>query len=176
MNKKVLAFAGSTSSTSINKELATYVVTNLNEIDYEVLDMNDYNAPVYSIDEEKNGFPKEIESLNEKFQSVDGFIVSLAEHNGSYAAAFKNIIDWMSRLERNIFNDKPLLLMSASPGGRGGAGVLAAAKAYFPHAGAKEIIDFSFPKFYENFKESEIVNSELKKTLLEKLKDFELVM
>ena len=171
--KKIIAFAGSTSSTSINKELATYAAINLDGIGYEVLDINDFNVPLYSVDEEKNGFPEKIKLLNEKFQSVDGFIISLAEHNGSYAAAFKNIIDWVSRLERKIFNDKPVLLMSTSPGGRGGAGVLAAAKAYFPHAGAKEITDFSLPNFYDNFKESEIVNEGLKSSLLEKVKNFE---
>lgn len=171
--KKILAFAGSTSSTSINKQLATYAASQVKSATYEVLDLNDYSVTMYSTDEEKNGFPEKIKQLSKKFQSVDGFVISLAEHNGSYAAAFKNIIDWVSRLERNIFNDKPLLLMATSPGGRGGIGVLGAAKAYFPHAGASSIAEFSLPKFYDNFKEGEIIDESFKASLLESIQEFE---
>ena len=106
-------------------------------------------------------------------KAFDGYVVSLAEHNGSYAAAFKSILDWLSRINRSVFNDKPVLLMSASPGGRGGASVLANAGAYFPHAGASEVITFSFPKFFDNFSEGKITNQELKNALLNKTKEFQ---
>ena len=171
--KKILAFAGSTSSTSINKKLATYAATLLNDTAYEVIDMNDYTAPLFSEDEEKNGFPEVIKELAAKLHSVDGFIVSLAEHNGSYAAAYKNTTDWLSRVERNMFNDKPMLLMATSPGGRGGIGVLETAKGYYPRAGAKVVEDFSFPKFYENFQEGKITEQDLNETLKTKVANFE---
>ncbi|MEQ6124815.1 NAD(P)H-dependent oxidoreductase [Pseudotenacibaculum sp. MALMAid0570] len=174
--KKILAFAGSTSSTSINKKLATYAASLLNDTEFEVIDMNDYNVPLFSEDEEKNGFPNAIKELAKKLHSVDGFIVSLAEHNGSYAAAYKNTTDWLSRVERNMFNGKPMLLMATSPGGRGGVGVLAAAKAYYPHAGAQVVEDFSLPKFYDNFQEGRITEEELNETLKTKVVNFESVL
>ena len=169
--KKILAFGGSTSSTSMNKQLAAYASTLVPEA--EVIDFNDYIAPIYSTDEEGRGFPKIMVNLSEYMKSFDGYVVSLAEHNGSYAAAFKSILDWLSRINRSVFNDKPVLLMSASPGGRGGASVLANAGAYFPHAGASEVITFSFPKFFDNFSEGKITNQELNDALLDKTKEFQ---
>ncbi|QMU65897.1 MAG: NADPH-dependent FMN reductase [Flavobacteriaceae bacterium] len=159
--KKILAFAGSISSTSINKQLAVYAAGLLDKVEYDILNMNEYPAPLFSIDEEKNGFPENMLRLSERLKTYDGFIISLAEHNGSYAAAYKNTIDWLSRIELKVFNKKPMLLMSASPGGRGGASVLAAANAYYPHLVAEIIANFSLPKFYDHFKEGKITDAEL---------------
>lgn len=171
--KKILVFGGSTSTTSINKQLATYASTLLKGLETRIIDMNDYKAPIYSTDEEAIGFPKKMLELSEEMKSYDGYIVSLAEHNGSYAAAFKSILDWLSRINRTIFNDKPVLLMAASPGGRGGASVLVNAAAYFPHAGASSVETFSFPGFYDNFKEGSIVDQELSNSLKKIVHAFE---
>jgi len=171
--KKILAFGGSTSSTSMNKQLATYASSLVKGVEAEVIDFNNYAAPIYSTDEEGRGFPENLVALSEYMKSFDGYIVSLAEHNGSYAAAFKSILDWLSRINRSVFNDKPVLLMSASPGGRGGASVLANAGAYFPHAGASQVITFSFPKFFDNFSDGKIINEELNEALLQKVEEFQ---
>lgn len=171
--KKILAFAGSTSSTSINKQLVSYAASLLEETSFEVIDMRDYQAPLYSIDAEQNGFPEEMIQLSEKLKTYDGFIVSLAEHNGSYAAAFKNTFDWLSRIDRIIFNKKPMLLMAASPGGRGGASVLASANASFPHMGTEVVSNFSLPGFFDNFKEGKVVDGDLDIALLQAVKTLE---
>ena len=148
--KKILAFAGSTSSTSINKELASFAAENLEYTAFDIIDLRDFNIPIYSQDEEKeNGLPEDAKRFSALFNQYDGFILSLAEHNGSYAAAFKNIFDWSTRVEKNFFRDKPLLLMATSPGGRGGATVLNTAATSFPHMGAKSITTFSLPGFYD---------------------------
>lgn len=172
MNKKILAFAGSTSSTSINKQLVEYTCTLLKSVDVEIIDINDFTADLFSVDEEKNGFPSKIINLNKKFSDCDGFVISLAEHNGSYAAAYKNMIDWLSRIDRQVFKNKPVLLMSAAPGGRGGASVLEAAKSYYPRLGANIVSTFSLPNFYDNFSKQKLTNLELYKTLEESAKLF----
>ena len=171
--KKILAFAGSTSSTSINKKLATFAAENLENNAFDVVDLRDLKVTMYSEDEEKNGFPEDIKKFSESLNHYDGFILSLAEHNGSYAAAFKNIFDWCSRLESKVFRNKPLLLMATSPGARGGQSVLSDGVAKFPFMGAKEIISYSLPSFNDNFKEGSIVNNELLSQLKEKIKQFE---
>ena len=171
--KKILAFAGSTSSTSINKQLATYAAENLENTAFDVVDLRDYKLPIYSTDEEGNGIPEDATRFSNLLDNYDGFIVSLAEHNGSYAAAFKNIFDWSSRVEKNVFRDKPLLLMATSPGGRGGATVLNAAATSFPHMGAKTITTFSLPNFYDNFKDGKIVNEEILSALKTQVNEFE---
>ena len=112
------------------------------------------NHAIKTTYEEKNGFPAQLLELSEYMKNFDGYVVSLAEHNGSYAAAFKSILDWLSRINREIFNNKPVLLLATSPGGRGGVSVLGAASDYFPHAGASEVVTFSLPYFYDNFQEN----------------------
>ncbi len=130
-------------------------------------------APLFSIDEEEDkGFPENVQKFNDLLNQYDGFIVSLAEHNGSYAAAFKNIFDWVSRIEREIFRDKPLLLMATSPGGRGGASVLEAANSTFPHLGGNIVATFSLPNFYDNFKD-EIIDEDLRIILNKAIITFE---
>lgn len=172
--KKVLSFAGSTSSTSINKKLAIYTAENLEKTTFDSIDLRDFSMPIFSEDEEKeNGFPKNAEKLSKLLTNYDGFIISLAEHNGSYTAAFKNMFDWCSRIEAKVFRNKPLLLMAASPGARGGKSVLNAGVSRFPFNGAGKITTFSFPNFYDNFKEEKIVAKELNQELMLAINNFE---
>ena len=171
--KKIIAFAGSTSRTSINKQLVTYAAQLVSNAEYEILDMNDYSMPLFSVDEEKKGYPDATDRLKAKFLSADGFIVSLAEHNGSFASAYKNTIDWLSRVERKMFHDKPMLLMATSPGGRGGMLVLENAKTYYPRLGAQVVADFSLPSFNENFVDGNVVDKELNAQLAQKVQMLE---
>lgn len=171
---KIAAFAGSTSSTSINKELATYAAKQLDSIAFDVLDLNDYNVPIYSVDLEKEeAYPKGATMFNNELDKYDGFIVSLAEHNGAYTAAFKNLFDWVSRKNIEVFRNKPVLLMATSPGKRGGAKVLEIASNYFPFTGAKITSSFSLPSFYDNFKEGKIISEDKNKALKEAVTSFE---
>ncbi|WKD84706.1 2-hydroxy-1,4-benzoquinone reductase [Polaribacter huanghezhanensis] len=173
--KKILAFAGSTSTTSINKQLATYTASLVDE-KYDVADLNDYQLPIFSIDIEAEGFPKAALEFNKLLSNYDGFVVSLAEHNGSYSAAFKNIFDWVSRIDRKVFKEKPVLLLATSPGARGGKSVLETAATTFPRMGANIVSTFSLPNFYDHFKNDEIQDSELKEELLKAIKEFQLVI
>ena len=175
MEKKIIVIGASTSKNSINKAFANYTAEQLTDIELLKVDISDYNSlPIFSVDfEEESGAPKEVVDLNFQFKSADGFVISFAEHNGSYAAGYKNVIDWISRQEGKVFNDKPTLLLSTSPGARGGATVLGAATAGYPHLGANIVDSFSLSSFYDNFVDGTISNEELKSTLLEKIKKFQ---
>lgn len=169
--KKIIAFAGSNSKTSINKQLAAYAGSLLDNYDIQVLDLNDYELPLYSIDlENESGIPNNAKAFLSELQSADGIILSLAEHNGAYAAVFKNIFDWMSRIDGKLWNGVPMLLMATSPGGRGGASVIEVAKGRFPYMGGNIVSSFSLPNFYDNFKEGAITNEELKGELMSAVK------
>lgn len=166
--KKVIAFAGSNSKKSINKELATYAASFLEGVEIQTLDLNDFSLPIYGVEEEnENGIPKNANEFYEEIKNTDGVILSLAEHNGNFSAVFKNLFDWMSRIEQKLWQNKPMLLMATSPGGRGGISVLEIAKNSFPHFGGNVVSEFSLPKFYDNFKDKEITEV----TLLNKLKE-----
>ena len=170
---KILGFAGSNSSASINKKLVRFVSSYFIDQDVEILDLNDYEMPIYSMDRERDdGIPLLAYNFAQKIDSCDLLIVSLAENNSAYSAAFKNIFDWVSRItERKVFGLKPMLLMATSPGPRGGASVLEIAKARFPRSGAELIDTFSLPDFYENFNDAKgIVNLELRLQLENKIK------
>ena len=123
--KKIIAFAGSNSKNSINKQLATYASSLVNKVEATVLDLNDFPLPIYGIDEEtENGIPENAQKFFDLIKSSDGVILSLAEHNGNFSSAFKNLYDWMSRIEQKLWNNKPMLVMATSPGGRGGASAI----------------------------------------------------
>ena len=172
--KKIIAFAGSNSNESINKQLATYAANQVSDAEIAVLDLNDYELPVYGIDyEEAHGIPDNAKKFLKTIQLADGIILSLAEHNGAYSAVFKNIFDWMSRIDGKLWNGIPMLLMATSPGARGGAGVLEIAKNRFPFMGGNIVAEFSFPSFNDNFNEGTIINENLSNDLNVVVKTFE---
>ena len=171
---KILSFGGSTSSTSINRQLANHAASLVPSATVTDLDLRRFELPIYSSDEEAaNGVPAAAQEFKALIESHDAIVVSLAEHNGSYSAAFKNLYDWTSRIDQNVWSNKAMLLMATSPGGRGGATVLAAAEATFPRMGADLKTTFSLPAFYENFSEEEgVTHAEFKAALEEAIAAF----
>lgn len=174
---KIIAFAGSNSSKSINKKLATYASSLFENAEVEILDLRDYQAPLFSVDVEKEiGQAKEAQDFLEKLKSADILVISLAENNGNYSTAFKNIFDWCSRIEKDVFQKKPTLLMATSPGGRGGKSVLEVAQSNLPRYGAEIKAVFSLPSFNDNFdvENNKISNQELDNELKQIVANFEL--
>ncbi|MGH2664820.1 NADPH-dependent FMN reductase [Flavobacterium sp.] len=172
---KIIAFAGSNSKNSINKKLATYVSHLFENHEVEVLDLNDFALPLFSVDLEKEiGQPQLAKDFLDKISSADRLVVSMAENNGNYSAAFKNAFDWASRQNKEVFQKKPMLLMATSPGGRGGATVLEIAKTAFPRYGADIQATFSLPSFNDNFDvvNNKISNIELDNQIKEIVRNF----
>lgn len=166
MTKNIVTIGGSSSKSSINKTLAEYAGELLKDVTLTKVDLNDFEMPLFSVDAEAEvGYSKGVTDLNEIFDKADGFIISLAEHNGAYSAAFKNAFDWLSRIEGKVWRDKPMLLLSTSPGVRGGQTVLDIALGKFPYMGGNIIGSMSFPSFYDNFIDGDIVNPDLKSKL-----------
>jgi chromate reductase len=171
---KIIAFAGSPSKKSINKKLATYAAGLFENAQVEILDLNDYEMPLFSVDvEEIIGEHPLAKAFLEKIATADLLVVSLAENNGNYSAAFKNLVDWCSRINGKIFQEKPMLLMATSPGARGGASVLEIAKNNFPRFATEIKAVFSLPSFNDNFDiESNVIsNPELDDQLKEIIKN-----
>ena len=171
---KLLAFAASSSRQSINKRLVSYAATLVQGAEVEVLDLNDYELPLFSEDREKElGHPEVAKDFLARIAESDALMISFAEHNGSYSAAWKNLFDWMSRMGKKVFQDKPMILLSTSPGGRGGASVLAAQMAKVclgtcPFFGGRVKASLAIPSFHENFdvERGVLRNEELKDKLI----------
>ncbi len=173
--KKILAFGASNSQNSINKKLANYAANQFENVEIEILDLNDFEMPIYSIDKEKaTGLPQLAHDFFNKITSADLLIISFAEYNGAYTSAFKNIFDWSSRVNSKTFQEKPTLLMSTATGPRGGATVLDIAKNRFPHQGAIVKGTFTLPSFNTNFdSEIGIIDENLKQELIDIIKGIE---
>ena len=151
MSRKILAFGGSNSKKSINKKFAAFVAGLFIDSEVTLLDLNDFEMPLFSVDREAD-FPKLALRFAELIDSSDLIVMSLAENNGSYSVAFKNVFDWVSRIpNRRFFNNKNVLLLTTSPGGRGGSTVLETALKRFPFDGAKILGSVSLPNFNQNF-------------------------
>lgn len=160
--KKILAFAGSNSSTSINHEFITYVANRIQGHEIKVIKLRDFEIPMYSIDLEKErGIPTDIKILKNLIDEHDALVISVNEHNGTVSAFFKNIIDWLSRLDRSFLTGKIILLMSTSPGSRGAAAALEYTKHMLPRFGGKIVESFSFPAFKENLQNDQVQNEVL---------------
>lgn len=168
----IIGFAGSNSSTSINREIVRYTLSLIGSenIQTQLLDLNDFEMPLYSIDREKqNGFPAEIDLFTSFLQQADGIVISLAEHNRSATVAMKNIFDWCSRKNLHFFNHTPVLLLSTSPGAFGGGNALAYGNKVIPNYHGNIVESMSIPKFNENFAEGQLVDNDLKQSLMQKI-------
>lgn len=155
MNKtkrKILLFAGSNSSQSINRKIVEQAAGLLNGHQTRLIDLGDFPMPLFSVDlEERDGVPGAAHKLRELFLEHDALVVSVAENNASVTAAFKNAMDWASRTQEDyrILNGKPVWLLSTSPAQSGGAQALEHAKAIFSILGAEVAGGSSIGSFYD---------------------------
>jgi chromate reductase len=173
---KLIAFGASISTKSINKQLAAYagslLVESTNGVQLEVLDLNNYELPIFSQDLEDLYGPQEnAKAFLEKIKQADAIIVSFAENNGNYSAAWKNLFDWCSRIEGKVFQNTPIVILSTSPGARGGATVMALALSSLPRFEADIKANLSIPSFNENFdtQSGKLTNTDLKQQLQQAL-------
>ena len=151
---KSLAFGASSSKSSINKKFASFVANKISPEEVLLVDLNDFEMPIYSEDKEAElGIPQKALDFKKLINDCDGIVISFAEHNGSYTAAFKNIYDWVSVIEEVVWGNKPLFLMATNNGKRGGKTVLGAALSRFSLESKFDIPYFSLPSFSQNFSE-----------------------
>lgn len=160
----ILSFGASASKHSINKQFAHYTASLFTGNTIHTIDLLDYPLPIYTIDHEKEiGIPENAHSFLKLIEGADLLVISMAEHNGSYTAWFKNLFDWLSRINGKFLQDKKIHLLSTSPGARGGMSVLATAADRFPRHGAIILATFSLPNFNENFDpEKGVIKEDLK--------------
>lgn len=178
---KILAIPASNSRNGLNRQLIGFAGRLLEEglledTEVEILDLNDYEMPIYSGEREEAGIPDLAQQFIDKIAAADAVIVSFAEHNGSYSVAWKNTYDWASRLGMQVYQGKKVAMLATSPGGRGGQGVLDSATTAAPFFGAELVGSLSVPSFHDNFDAAtgELVNPELRselESLLSKLAD-----
>ncbi|MEQ1852162.1 MAG: NAD(P)H-dependent oxidoreductase [Chthoniobacteraceae bacterium] len=129
MNSKLLAFAGSTRTGSLNNKLIALAADAARAAgaDVTVVDLRDLALPLFDEDlEAASGLPEGAKKFKALLRESDGFIIASPEYNSSVTAVLKNAIDWASRAESEgepplvAYRGKFAALCSASPGALGG--------------------------------------------------------
>ena len=78
--------------------------------------------PHYVADLHADGkFPEVVTKFADQIRAADAVIINSPEYNYTIPGAFKNAIDWVSRLKDQPFKEKPVAIQSASQGPLGGA-------------------------------------------------------
>jgi len=170
---KVLAFAASNSRQSINKQLVSYAGNILKgglieNVELEIIDLNDFEMPIFSVDrEQESGIPSQAHDFYKKIGEADALLISYAEHNGTYTAAYKNLYDWASRIDMKVFQGKVMVLLATSPGPGGASNVLAAAKKSAPYFGGEVKADLSIPSYFDQVdgESGQVTNDDIGKAL-----------
>lgn len=172
--KRILVLGGSTSATSINQQLAEYASTYLKEaFDVQVHHLKEFDMPSFCIQKMKNdGAPQQAHDFIQLLAQMDGYILSTSEHNRNITAAFKNILDWASRINLKMFGNKPMLLMSTSPGGYGGQNARNVFENMAPMFEANVVAKYALPKFNETFANGQITDPTLNNELIEAINTF----
>ena len=154
---RILAIPASNSRHGINRQLLGSARRLLEDglvagADVEIIDLNDYEMPIYStVREREHGIPEPARRLYDKIGTADAVLVSYAEHNGSYTAAWKNVFDWASRINMGVYQGKKVAMFAATPSPRAGAGVLGSATATAPFFGADLVGSLGIPTFSDNY-------------------------
>jgi len=140
---KIVAFAGSLRSASLNKKLIRIAAAGARAAGAQVtdLDLRDVPMPLYDGDiEREHGLPPNAKVFKRLLVENHGMLISSPEYNSAFPAVLKNAIDWASRLEPNepalaAFKGKIAGLMAASPGHLGGVRGLAVLRSILSNIG-----------------------------------------
>ena len=80
------------------------------------------NIPHYDADlQQLSGPPSAVAALVTAIRDADGVLIASPEYNYSVPGPLKNAIDWVSRVPKQPFAAKPVLIQSVSGGLLGGA-------------------------------------------------------
>lgn len=151
----ILLFSGSLRTDSFNRKLvsvAQAIVSSDAKNQCVVADLKALALPVYDGDIEAAGIPAGVQQLGAMIAAADAVVISSPEYNHSIAGSLKNALDWVSRLKPSPWDNKPVLLLGASPGGFGAIRGLDHARQSFCAVGCMLYSQtFALPKAHEAF-------------------------
>ncbi len=157
----MLVFVGSNSSRSINEQLTKAVLKKL-ELTHIFIDLKALDIPLFSEDLERSiKSPDGIVFLKKQIDDFEHIFITTNEHNQNLSAFFKNILDWLSRIELKFLENKKIFILSTSEGRRGALGANESLQKLVQRFGCETFETFAFPSFSENFnKETQQITNE----------------
>ena len=120
---KVVSFSGSLRKGSINTAaLRALKALAPADLAIDIFDLSE--IPLYNDDlRTGSGYPASVQSFRDALKSADGVLIATPEYNFSVPGGLKNMLDWTSRGADHPWAQKPVAMLSASPGPLGGARV-----------------------------------------------------
>ncbi len=115
--KKIIGLCGSLRKGSFNRKLLREAVRLYGKCIFKETDLN---LPLYNGDDEKIEKPTSVLNLYNDIRSADGVIITSPEYNKGISGVLKNALDWLSRIPGPVWQEKPVVIMSAAAGRTGG--------------------------------------------------------
>ena len=145
----LLFLSGSQRRESFNGRLLRHLARRLaGQCVIDLVEPAQINLPIFDQDlEVEASMVQRISRIHQRFIASDAIVVASPEYNGQLTPYLKNIVDWTSRLPHidasfeNPFQDRPLLICSASTGWSGGAVAMPQARALFGYVGCMVLGD-----------------------------------
>lgn len=156
-----MAFSGSLRAGSYNQKLVIIAADAARDSGAEVtiISLRDFPLPLLDEDlEVEQGKPEIAKELKALFLSHHALLMASPEYNSMITGALKNAIDWVSRADS--YGEPPLAalagktaaILSASPGGYGGARSLGFLRPFLTNVKVTVLQEeFSLPKAHEAF-------------------------
>ncbi len=125
----LITLSGSLRKESYNHKLAQQAQQAALKLGHEAININlaDYPLPLFNEDIEHLEAPSALIELRALFSKATSLLIASPEYNGSFSAALKNLLDWLSRpasesapAYQPSFGNYTVALTAASPGGLGG--------------------------------------------------------
>ena len=117
---KIAAISGSLRKQSTNTGILRALKQHLPApIEVDIIPIDE--VPLYNQDVNMQGIPDAVQAIHERIKAADAVVLASPEYNYSVSGVLKNTLDWLSRVPEQAFNDKPLAIVGASPGGIGTA-------------------------------------------------------
>lgn len=122
----LLAFSGSLRAYSFNsrvlRALPALAPVGTNIVQFDLTDL-----PLYNQDLDAETVPDVVAALRQAVAEADGIIIATPEHNHTYSAVTKNVIDWASRpFMKGAIIGKRSMVIAVGPGPGGGVHALGA--------------------------------------------------
>ncbi len=174
MTHKIVAIAGSTRTESLHKQFTAAAAHEAERLGATatVVDLSDFPMPLYDGDlEDAEGVPEAAHALHALLADADVVFIASPEYNGGYTAVLKNAIDWVTRVEKQVFQ-RPTVLAAASPGKGGGTKGMAGLRTTLEHMRVPVVDEISVPGAGPGFADHPVVRA-LVRSALEQALDAE---
>lgn len=121
----LITWSGSIRAESVNTQLldrALGLMENHDGVTVDRVNLADFEMPLYNQDlQEAGDLPGVVTELGARISSANAVLIASPEYNGGYSPLFKNVIDWVTRIDMFLFANKYMGVMVTTPGGMGGS-------------------------------------------------------